>query len=192
MAEAYSLDTRLDARGLYVVGGMTYDQASKVIGVSVSQLKKWGSDESWVIKRKEYREAQVSIKENTVLLRAGLLKNALDTKDAQDVYAVAAMEKIAIALSKVQAGEPDRPDILDMRFDGPEQMIDALWAAIENRATRMINSSDTMDFKQIQAALKTWTDLKRQYADKNKADQQRSKGFNADHSELIDQLLEKF
>lgn len=192
MAEAYPLDTRLDARCLYVVDGMTYDQVSTATGVSVSQLKKWGSDEGWTDRRREYRDAQVSIRENTVLLRSGLLKNALATKDAQDVYAVAAMEKIAIALEKIRPGDPGKPDISDVRFDTPEEMIDALWGAIEARAAKMINSSDTMDFKQIEAALKTWADLKRRYADKSKAASATSKGFNADQSALIDQLLEKF
>ena len=191
MAEAYPLDTRLDARGLYVVDGMTYDQVSKATGVSVSQLKKWGSDEGWMARRREYRDAQVSIRENTVLLRAGLLKNALDTKDAQDVYAVAAMEKIAIALEKIRPESSGDMGGADMQFETPEQMIDALWAAIEARATKMINSSDTMDFKQIQAALKTWADLKRQYADKTK-ESDKSEGFDSDQVALVEKLLEKF
>ncbi len=170
MAEAYPLDTRLNARGFFVVDGMTYDQVAQATGVSISQLKKWGSDEGWTTRRKEYRDAQVSIRENTVLLRAGLLKNALTTKDAQDVYAVAAMEKIAIALEKVRHGVPDagEPDLPDMEFANPGEMVDALWGVIERRAAKMINSPDTMDFRQIQAGLKSWCELKRRYTDTTK------------------------
>lgn len=191
MAEAYPFEDRLKARGCYVVDGMTYEQVSGATGVSVSQLKKWGSDEGWTARRKEYREAQVSIRENTVLLRAGLLKNALDTKDAQDVYAVAAMEKIAIALEKMRPGaaEPARADVPDMNFDGPGAMVDALWGAIEYRAALAINSPDTMDLKQIQAGIKTWCDMKRQYATKEDTGS-KQKGFNADQAELIRKLLE--
>ncbi|WP_035238134.1 hypothetical protein [Desulfobacter vibrioformis] len=190
MAEAYPLDTRLDARCLYVVDGMTYDQVSTATGVSVSQLKKWGSDEGWTARRREYRDAQVSIRENTVLLRAGLLKNALTTKDAQDVYAVAAMEKIAIALEKIKPGAADPArDVPDVNFNDPASMVDALWGAIEHRAARMINSPDTMDLKQIQAGLKAWGDMKRQYATKEDTGS-KQKGFDADQAELIRKLLE--
>jgi transposase-like protein len=175
MAEAYPFEDRLQARGCYVVDGMTYEQVAGVSGISVSQLKKWGSDEGWVARRKAYREAQASIREDTVLLRAELLKNALATKDAQDVYAVAAMEKIAIALDKVHPGTMGAlpVDIPDMEFSGPEEMVDALWGVIEQRAAGMIHAPDTMDFRQIQAGLKSWLDLKRRYADTAKPD----KGF---------------
>ncbi len=171
MAEAYPYETRMDARGHYVVGGMTYEQVATTTGVSVSQLKKWGSDEGWVGKRKEYRDAQASIEENTVLLRAGLLKNALTTKDAQDVYAAAAMEKLAIALDnqltrKSRAATPGRLDVPDMSFSDPEEMVDELWKAIETRAAMMISSPDTMDLKQIQAGIETWGNLKKKYAKK--------------------------
>jgi len=191
VAEAYSYETRLDARGHYVINGMTYEHVAGVTGISVSQLKKWGSDEGWVARRKEYREAQASITENTVLLRAGLLKNALKTQDAQDVYAVAAMEKIAIVLEKIRPADQGMPDV-PMRFDNPEDMIDGLWSAIEARATKMINTPETMDLKQIQAGIKTWCDLKRQYADKSKASGQKQKGFDADQFAIVEQLLERF
>jgi hypothetical protein len=192
MAEAYPYEIRMDARGHYVISGMTYEQVAEVTGVSVSQLKKWGSDEGWVESRKKYREAQVSIGENTMLLRADLLKNALTTKDAQDVYAVAAMEKIAITLEKIRPAETGASSVPDMQFDDPEQMIDGLWSAIEARTAKMINAPETMDLKQIQAGIKTWCDLKRQYADKSKASGQKQKGFDADQVAIIEKLLEKF
>lgn len=192
MAEAYSYEIRMNARAHFVVDGMTYEQVSTSTGVSVSQLKKWGSSENWMARRKEYREAQVSIRENTVLLRAGLLKNALDTKDAQDVYAAAAMEKIAIALEKIRQPDPAPADAPEMNFDDPEQMIDGLWAAIEGKAARMINAPDTMDLKQIQAGIKTWCDLKRQYADKAKASDKKQTGFDADQVAAIRKALEEF
>jgi len=167
MAEAYPLDTRLDARGLYVVDGMTYEQVSKATGVSVSQLKKWGSDEGWMDRRREYRDAQVSIRENTVLLRSKLLENALTTKDAQDVYAVAAMEKIAIALEKVKPVEAANAEVPDLSFSSPEEIIDGLWKAIEAQTARMLNSPETMDLKKVQAAIETWKSLKARYAVKS-------------------------
>jgi len=166
MAEAYPYETRVNARGHYVIDGMTYEQVADVVGVSISQLKKWGVDEGWVARRKEYREAQTSIAENTVLLRAGLLRNALDTKDAQDVYAAAAMEKLAIALEKVKSVTPVRSEIPDMSFEDPEEMVDELWKAIETKAAQMITSPETMDLKQIQSGIETWGNLKKRYAKK--------------------------
>lgn len=191
MAEAYPLDTRLDARGFYVVDGMTYDQVSKATGVSISQLKKWGSDEGWTDRRREYREAQASIRENTMLLRASLLKKTLTSRDAQDAYAVAAIEKMVLAIEKARQPDPAPADAPKMNFDDPEAMIDGLWAAIEGKAARMINSPETMDLKQIQAGIKTWCDLKRQYADKAK-ESDKSKGFDSDQVAIVEQLLEKF
>lgn len=172
MAEAYPYEIRLNARGHYVVEGMTYEQVSGAVGVSASQLKKWGSDEGWVESRKKYREAQVSIGENTILLRADLLKNALTTKDAQDVYAVAAMEKIAIVLEKNRPAETVRADVPDMNFSDPEEMVDELWKAIEFKAASMIHSPETMDLKQIKAGIDTWGNLKKRYAKKTAKPQQ--------------------
>ena len=122
--------------------------------------------------RKEYREAQVSIGENTMLLRAKLLKNALTTKDAQDVYAVAAMEKIAITLEKIRPAENGVSIVPDMQFDDPEQLIDGLWQAIEFKAAHMINAPETMDLKQIKAGIDTWGNLKKRYAKKTDKPQQ--------------------
>jgi uncharacterized protein YjcR len=171
MAEAYPYETRINARGHYVIDGMTYEQVADVAGVSVSQLKKWGVDEGWVARRKEYREAQASIEESTILLRAELLKNALSTKAAQDVYAVAAMEKLAVAMGKVKPVQMP-VTVPDMSFSDPEEMVDELWKAIEFKAAGMISSPETMDLKQIEAGIRTWGNLKKQYTKKTDKPQQ--------------------
>ncbi len=171
MAEAYSWEIRENARGLFVVNGKTYDQVSKITGVSVSQLKRWGSEEEWSGRRKKFRRAQNSIEENKMLLRADLLQNAIDTKDPQDVYAAAAMEKLDIALKKIDSVKEDPPELPEMEFADPEDLVDKVWGAIQFSARKIISSPSTMDDKQLKIlkdGFKLLTDLKQQYSKKSK------------------------
>ena len=93
MVEAYDWSIRERAEQLYVIDGRTYAEVAELTGVSVSQLKRWGKDGGWTENRMEYRSALGDIRRKTVLLRRDLLEKAIDSKDPQNVYAFAALEK---------------------------------------------------------------------------------------------------
>ena len=95
MGKEIPLEVRFNAEELYVVDGLTYDRVAAITGVSVSQLKRWGSEGDWAGRKSEYREALTSIRRDTVLLRKELIKAAMGSLDPQAVYAVARLETAA-------------------------------------------------------------------------------------------------
>ena len=112
MGKEIAWEIRVNAEGLYVVRGLTYEQVAKAIGVSVSQLKNWGKAGNWRQKREEYRSAQGEIKRNTVLLRKNMIAKALNSLDPQDVSAVSQLE--AVTFSRGREGREIRRDpVLD-------------------------------------------------------------------------------
>lgn len=148
MPEGYSYEIREAAEAMYVTDGMTYDQVAAATGVSVAQLKRWGSDEDWTGKKKEYRDALSSIKRDTVKLRAKLLKTALDSGDPQSVYAFAAIEK-AVAGKKsedpVQAVAPEK--LKDINT--PADAIDALKEVVNLKLNKMLAQPDSLQLSQV-------------------------------------------
>lgn len=165
MPEGYSYEIRETAEAMYVTDGMTYDQVAAATGVSVAQLKRWGSDEDWTGKKKEYREALSSIRRDTVKLRAKLLKTALNTGDPQSVYAFAAIER-AVAGKKSEDPAPAfAPEKLkDIRT--PEDAIEALQEVVNLRLNKMLAQPDILQFSQVKD-LKQTMELIDQMASKN-------------------------
>ncbi|MCL4500448.1 MAG: DUF1804 family protein [Deltaproteobacteria bacterium] len=113
----YSFEVRERAKELYVVDGCTFDQVGAATGVSLSQLKRWSSEEKeweenrwspeeraeneqkgvegkdWPAARKEFRLALGSIRRDSTLLRAKLITQALDNPEFKRVLAAGIWEK---------------------------------------------------------------------------------------------------
>jgi len=155
MPEGYSYEIREDAKAMYVTDGMTYDQVAAGTGVSVAQLKRWGADEGWTDAKKEYRQALSSIKQNTVRLRAALLKTALDSQDPQSVYAFAAIEK-AVSAGKKNAARPApcAPERIK-DINTPEQAVDALQEVVQLKLNKMLAQPDTLELSQVKELKQT-------------------------------------
>lgn len=149
MPEGYSYEIREAAYELFVIDGRTYDQVAQAVGVSVPQLKRWGSDEGWMDARREYREELASIKRNTVKLRAKLLKAALESADPQSVYAFAAIEKAAAAGKKSADPEPVIHTERLKNINTPADAIDALQEVVELKLNKMLGQPDTLQLSQV-------------------------------------------
>jgi DNA-binding transcriptional regulator YiaG len=173
MPEGYSYEIRETAKDLYVTEGMTYDQVAERTGVSVSQLKRWGSDEGWTEARKEYREALSSIKRDTVRLRASLLRTALESGgDPQSVYAFTAVEKIFA--TRERSGSTDTPAPMPERIreiTTPAEAVAALTEVVEIKLNRMLAQPETLQLAQIKD-LKQTMELISQMKDKFDPDQE--------------------
>ena len=146
--KGYSYEIREAAEMMYVTDGMTYDRVAAATGVSVAQLKRWGSDEDWTGKKKEYREALSSIKRDTVKLRAKLLKTALDSGDPQSVYAFAAIEK-AVAGKKSDDPAPAFVPERLKDINTPEAAIEALQEVVNLKLNKMLSQPDTLQHFQV-------------------------------------------
>lgn len=120
MAESISWEVREQAEELYIVDGLTLEQAAKRVGVSVQALKNWSADDGWVQRRREYRETLRTIRAKRTELRRKLLEKAVDELDPQLVYAATRLETTAQRIARQDApeAEVDRPKLFleDMEF----------------------------------------------------------------------------
>lgn len=87
--ESYSWEIREQAEELYIIDGRTYEQVAEASGVSASQLKRWGteSEPSWSERRREYRQAQASVRRNVMLAKAKLIESVIESEDPQKAFA---------------------------------------------------------------------------------------------------------
>lgn len=88
-------DLRDQARALYCVDRLTFEQVSREVGAAPSTLKNWSADEDWPARRRELRQRLRDIEEKKIKLRQGLIDQALETLDPQDVYALTRLERVA-------------------------------------------------------------------------------------------------
>lgn len=155
MAEEIPWEIREDAYNLYVTDGLTYEQVAQRTGVSLSQLKRWGQAEGWADAKKEYREALAGIRRDTVKLRAGLLKKALDSKEPQDVYAFAAIERVEASR---KSGSVDHVPVSQEKLKSiqtPQDAVSALQEVVELKLNRLLASPEAMDLSEINGIKKS-------------------------------------
>jgi len=177
MAEPISWEIREQAEELYIVDGRTFEEIAGITGVSASQLKRWGSGDpvkeipSWTQRRKEYRQNQSTIRQDTVKLRAKLLKTALDSGDPQAVYAFAALERIEAARKTAATSEtPAMAPEKIRNIKTPADAVAALDEVIELKLNRLLSSPETMkhsDLSEIEKSLKLVSAMKQKYASKD-------------------------
>lgn len=85
---AYPLEQKVQARTLYVEGGLTYDEVAEETGISLSQLKEWGKEGNWFVERLTYERSFLELHSNVQKMKVELSQKALQTKDPQLIYAL--------------------------------------------------------------------------------------------------------
>lgn len=85
---AYPLEQKVQARTLYVEGGLTYDEVAEETGISLSQLKEWGKEGNWFTERANYERSFLELHSNVQKVKVELSQKALQTKDPQLIYAL--------------------------------------------------------------------------------------------------------
>jgi len=174
MAEPYSWETREQAQELYVIEGHTYDEVAGMTGVSVSQLKRWGKEDSWSEAKRELRQALTDIKRKRVLLRRDLLDKAMGL-EPQNVYAFAKMEQVAAAIDKGQEKEPKPAPvpISERKFGNYGEAIDALQQAIFLRFGELVQGNGSINPKAIsdlKTAMVMVDEMKAKYSPEEESD----------------------
>jgi hypothetical protein len=104
-----SQETRALARELYVIDGLTFEQAAERTNVNAATLKRWASKEDWFKRRKDHQRDSADLKTNLIKLRNRVLENTMKTLDPQGIYAVLAIEKLLMG----KGLKPDQPEIPD-------------------------------------------------------------------------------
>jgi|GEM_PF-7051548 len=99
----YSFAVIEAAECLYVYRQKTYDEISRITGVSVPQIQRWSDKYEWRKKRMQYVSAQTGFRRDLYLLRLQMLQGALETRDPQMVHAMANLQRIIESVEKGKA-----------------------------------------------------------------------------------------
>lgn len=199
MAKEISWEIREQAEELYIVDGKTFDEVAEITGVSVAQLKRWGSGQpdpddpeqkssSWMDRKKEYRTAFANIKRDTVLLRKRLISKALKSLDPQDVYAISSLESTVVKVQ--QAAGADIPASLKERrtIKTPQDAVDALGDVVEDKINGMLTKPGAINLsaiKEMKQSLELIEKMKEKYKPEAK---EKETASEEDKKRLIDEV----
>lgn len=203
MAQEISWEIREQAEELYVVDGKTFEEVAQITGVSVTQLKRWGSGStevdilSWTERKKEYRTAFANIRRDTVLLRKRLIANALKSLDPQDVYAISRLESTVARVQKTTdqglgiagQGSGIRDQGLGARIiKTPQDAVDALQDVVEQKINNMLTKPGTINLagiKEMKQSLELIDKMKEKYKPEETT---REPATEEDKKRLIDEV----
>ena len=165
MPESYGWDTICAAEELYILDGLTFDQVAERTGVSVSQLKRWSADSnpSWPERRKEYRDAQVSVRRGVMLAKAKLIASVIESEDPQKAYAFGALVssgKQIEAEARERVATPATAAAPQAGWTGPlpesTDVVEALRVAVQARVATLTQQPGALTLgavKEMMAAL---------------------------------------
>lgn len=192
MAKEIDWEIRQYAEELYITDGHTYEEVAKETGVSISQLKRWATDEGWTDRKRDYRKSLSDIKRNTVLLRKNLLDQAVNSLDAQNVYAFAAIERACAPKVAKNAGQAETPDtVINRAINTPEEALAAIQDVLELKINGMLTKPDAVSPKAISDLLKLIEkvqDLEKEYKPDDASDA--PKGITPKSARaMIDEIL---
>ena len=178
--EAYSWEVREGAEELYIIDGRTYDQVAETTGVSISQLKRWGLDSvpSWPDRRREYRQAQTSVRRGVMLAKAKLIESVINTEDAQKAYAFSALvssartidkearERSQDAVKAEEAAPGVQGEAMPTMIRTSADAVAALQLAVQSKINNMLTRPGDLSFaaiKDTKAALEMIEQLQSKY-----------------------------
>lgn len=149
MPTEYSWEIRERAEELYIIDGLTYDEVATETGVSVSQLKRWGADSGWRERRREYRQAQTSIRHSVMLAKEKLIKSVVEHEDPQKAYAFSSLVSSAAIIEK-SATEHKAPTAGPTRIiKTPQEAVEALREAVQRKINTMLTQPGELSFAAI-------------------------------------------
>lgn len=195
MATEISWEIRERAEELYIVDGKTFEEVAALTGVSITQLKRWGSGNaeseipSWAERKREYRTAFASIRRDTVLLRKRLISKALKSLDPQDVYAISSIEN---TVAKAQHAGADTSEPLVSKekriIKTPEDAVDALGDVVESKINAMLTKPGAISLigiKEMKQSLELIDKMKTKYKPETK---EKEPATEEDKKRLIDEV----
>lgn len=98
----YSFEVVETAENLYIYKQKTYEEISKITGVSIPQIQRWSEKYDWRKKKLEQIKQRVDYRRNLYDLRDAMLKKAMDSTDPQMVHALANLQRVIDAEEKMK------------------------------------------------------------------------------------------
>lgn len=174
--EAYSWEIREAAEELFIIDGLTFDQVADRTGVSSSQLKRWSleSTPTWTERRREYRQAQTSVRRGVMMAKAKLIESVIETEDPMKAFAFGAIVKSASTIDKEarERGQSGKgQEQAPASENGPAirtaaEAVTALQQAVQQKINTMLTSPGNLSFaaiKDTKAALEMIEQLQSKY-----------------------------
>jgi transposase len=188
MGQEYSMEVVERAEELYCVEGHTFDAVATLTGVAASTLKRWSDRYNWQEKKEEIRQALSSIRANTIKLRAKLIENCLNTLNAQDAFAVSAIEGLAQRATQIALKQPAAPAVENLReIKTDEDAITALEEAIQIKLNSMLTNPGQVSLASVKE-IKTVSEFisgMRAKVSKTDAGAGKRKGLSADAADQL-------
>jgi transposase-like protein len=189
-------ETVFKAQELYCVARLTYREVAAETGVAESSLKRWAAKYGWAEKRAAMAQAECDIRADLVLARSAMLKELIESKNAQVGFAVSSLESLALKqaeaeragrmLTARQSAEGNR-----RRITTKEDAAQALQEAVETKLAAMLADPDQVDLaavKNIKNALELIASIRPQTGEDHRAAQ--DKGISDDAAQqIIDKIL---
>lgn len=152
MGESHSMELVERAEQLYCVEGHTFEQVATLTGVAASTLKRWSERYGWQESKEKIRQALASIRSNTILLRARLIENCMTTMNAQDAFAVSALESTAMRAAELASKNaasvvPPVESIREIKTD--EDAVAALEEAVAMKLNAMLTNPAGVSFAAV-------------------------------------------
>ena len=111
MKKEYSMEVVEAAENLYIYKQKTYEEISKITGVSVPQIQRWSDKYEWRKKKIEYIKQRVGRRKELYLIKDNLIKEAQANTDPQAVYKLAALQRTIDAEEKGDAEDKEAQKI---------------------------------------------------------------------------------
>ena len=169
MPGSYGWETIEAAEELYIIDGLTFEQVAERTGVSVPQLKRWSTDSTptWPERRREYRQAQVSVRRGVMLAKAKLIESVIKAQDPQKAFAfnslVSAGRVIDEEARERAAAAPAPVPEIPALSDEPVDVIAALGRALNTRIGLLLSQPGAITLtaiKELQQSLALLEKLK--------------------------------
>ena len=169
MPGSYGWETIEAAEELYIIDGLTFEQVAERTGVSVPQLKRWSKDSTptWPERRREYRQAQVSVRRGVMLAKAKLIESVIKAQDPQKAFAfnslVSAGRVIDEEARERAAAAPAPVPEIPALSDEPVDVIAALGRALNTRIGLLLSQPGAITLtaiKELQQSLALLEKLK--------------------------------
>lgn len=156
MPAEYSFEIRERAEELYILDGLIFEEVAARTGVSESQLKRWAlaATPPWTVRRREYRQAQTSVRFSVMLAKSKLIQGVLDTQDPQKAYAFSSLCSSGRLLEQA-AKEPVQPAGPQRTIETAQDAVTAMAEALQSKVNNVLATPGGLNFAAINDLQKT-------------------------------------
>ncbi|WP_338669761.1 hypothetical protein [Pseudodesulfovibrio methanolicus] len=146
-----------EAQELYCVARLTFEKVAEETGVAASTLKRWAATYDWRGKREKLAQAEADLAADTILARSVMLKKLIKSQNAQDGFAVSALESLAMKQAEAARAQKlmsavKQNELRPIRT--PDEAVAALEEALELKLNGLLQSPEDLDFKAVQEVQK--------------------------------------